>query len=91
MYSFLCACMNDSFIAGINMAIILLLALVQTGDKSGEVTARMNLSDLRLVVDLKSNSNIYPNIFRNTNSNNLAFPVSYQGYSNFPGTSDSTE
>lgn len=68
---------------------ILLLALVQTGDKSGEVTARMNLSDLRLVVGLKSNSNIYPNIFRNTNTNNSPSPLSYQGYSNFPGTCDS--
>uniref|UniRef100_A0AAQ6ICN9 G protein signaling modulator 2, like n=1 Tax=Anabas testudineus TaxID=64144 RepID=A0AAQ6ICN9_ANATE len=61
----------------------------ETGDKSGEVTARMNLSDLRLVVGLKSNSNIYPNIFRNTNTNNSPSPLSYQGYSNFPGTCDS--
>lgn len=73
------------------MILILLLTLVQTGDKSGEVTARMNLSDLRLVVGLKSNSNIYPNIFRNTNATSLALPVTYQGYSNFPGTSHSTE
>ncbi|KAF3690642.1 G-protein-signaling modulator 2 Mosaic protein LGN [Channa argus] len=57
----------------------------ETKDKSGEVTARMNLSDLRLVVGLKSNSNIYPNIFYNKNANGLALPVSYQGYSNFPG------
>ncbi|KAK2835206.1 hypothetical protein Q5P01_015690 [Channa striata] len=56
----------------------------ETKDKSGEVTARMNLSDLRLVVGLKSNSNIYPNIFRHTNTHNVALPVSYQGYSNFP-------
>ena len=59
----------------------------KTGDKSGEVTARMNLSDLRLVVGLKSNSNIHPNIFRNTNINNSPLPVSYQGYSNLPGKS----
>lgn len=72
------------------LTLILLLALVQTGDKSGEVTARMNLSDLRLVVGLKSNSNIYPNIFCNTNTNSSPLPVSYQGYSNFTGTSDST-
>ncbi|XP_045905191.1 G-protein-signaling modulator 2-like isoform X2 [Micropterus dolomieu] len=68
----------------------------ETGDKSGEVTARMNLSDLRVVVSLKSNSNIYPpavgfksnsniypNIFRNTNSSALA--PAFQGYPNLAG------
>lgn len=68
----------------------LLLLTVQTGDKSGEVTARMNLSDLRLVVGLKSNSNIYPNIFRNTNTNSSPLPVSYQGFPNFSGKYDFT-
>ncbi|XP_044216916.1 G-protein-signaling modulator 2-like isoform X2 [Thunnus albacares] len=57
----------------------------ETGDKSGEVTARMNLSDLRLVVGLKSNPNTHSNIFRNTNTNSSALPVSHQGYLNFPG------
>ncbi|TNN38210.1 G-protein-signaling modulator 2 [Liparis tanakae] len=52
----------------------------ETGDKSGEVTARMNLSDLRLVVGLKSNSGIPSNVFRNTNTNSSALPVSFQGY-----------
>ncbi|XP_028259079.1 G-protein-signaling modulator 2-like isoform X2 [Parambassis ranga] len=55
----------------------------ETGDKSGEMTARMNLSDLRLVVGLKSNSNI--NIFRNTNTNSSALPVSYQVSPILPG------
>lgn len=72
--------------------------MLQTGDKSGEVTARMNLSDLRVVVSLKSNSNIYPpavgfksssniypNIFRNTNSSALA--PAFQGYPNLAGKS----
>uniref|UniRef100_A0A8C2Z5K9 G protein signaling modulator 2, like n=1 Tax=Cyclopterus lumpus TaxID=8103 RepID=A0A8C2Z5K9_CYCLU len=57
----------------------------ETGDKSGEVTARMNLSDLRLVVGLKSNSSIPPNIFRNTNTNSSALPLSYQGYPSLQG------
>lgn len=65
----------------------LMLSMLQTGDKSGEVTARMNLSDLRLVVGLKSNSNLHPNIFRNTNTNSSALPVSFKSYSNLPGKS----
>lgn len=48
----------------------------------------MNLSDLRLVVGLKSNSNIYPNIFRSTNINNSPLPGTYQGYTNFSGKAD---
>ncbi|KAM6939352.1 G-protein-signaling modulator 2-like isoform 1-T1 [Lycodopsis pacificus] len=59
----------------------------ETGDKSGEVTARMNLSDLRLVVGLKSN--IHPNIFRNSNTNSPALPVSYQGYPGLQGVKSS--
>lgn len=55
---------------------------MQTGDKSGESTARMNLSDLRLVVGLKSNSQ--SNIFRSANSSllagkSLAMPVKNKG------------
>ncbi|XP_034066072.1 G-protein-signaling modulator 2-like isoform X3 [Gymnodraco acuticeps] len=46
----------------------------ETGDKSAEATARMNLSDLRLVVSLKSNSNNHSYIFRNTNTNSSALP-----------------
>lgn len=61
--------------------------MLQTGDKSGEVTARMNLSDLRLVVGLKSNSNLHSSIFRNTNTNSSALPTSFQGYPNLPGKS----
>lgn len=59
--------------------ILILLSLLQTGDKSGEVTARMNLSDLRLVVGLKSNSSIPPNIFRNTNTNSSVLAASFRG------------
>ena len=55
----------------------LMLWMLQTGDKSAEVTARMNLSDLRLVVGLKSKSNLHPNIFHNTNTNSSALPLSY--------------
>ncbi|XP_071342534.1 G-protein-signaling modulator 2-like isoform X2 [Trachinotus anak] len=57
----------------------------ETGDKSSEVTARMNLSDLRLALGLKCNANIHSSIFRNTNTNSSALPVSHQGYPNFPG------
>ena len=60
---------------------------LQTGDKSSEVTARMNLSDLRLVVGLKSKSNFNPNIFYNTNTNSSALTGSFQGYPNLSGTS----
>lgn len=62
-----------------------MFSMVQTGDKSSEVTARMNLSDLRLVVGLKSNYNIHPSIFQNTNTNSSSLPVSYQGYPNLQG------
>lgn len=61
--------------------------LSQTGDKSGEVTARMNLSDLRLVVGLKSNANIHTNIFRGIGTNSCALAPSFQGYSNLTGKS----
>ncbi|XP_063747302.1 G-protein-signaling modulator 2-like isoform X3 [Eleginops maclovinus] len=47
----------------------------ETGDKNSEATARMNLSDLRLVVSLKSNSHMHSNIFRNTNTNSSALPA----------------
>lgn len=60
--------------------------LVQTGDKSGEVTARMNLSDLRMVVGLKSNANIHTNIFCTIGTNSSAL-TSFQGYPNFSGKS----
>lgn len=63
-----------------------MLLLSQTGDKSGEVTARMNLSDLRLVVGLKSNANIHTNIFRSIGTNS-ALPASFQGYPNLSGKS----
>ncbi len=58
-----------------------MLSMLQTGDKSGEVTARMNLSDLRLVVGLKSNSNLRSNIFRNINTNSSALSASFPGKS----------
>ena len=64
--------------------------MMQTGDKSGEVTARMNLSDLRLVVGLKSNSNIH-HIFRNSNTNNTAIPGTQPAYFNLPGKQYSSE
>ncbi|XP_017276028.1 G-protein-signaling modulator 2 [Kryptolebias marmoratus] len=51
----------------------------ETGDKSSELTARMNLSDLRLVVSLKSNSGM-PHIFGNTNCSPVA-----AGYPNLSG------
>ncbi|XP_078141634.1 G-protein-signaling modulator 2-like isoform X3 [Centroberyx gerrardi] len=57
----------------------------ETGDKSGEATARMNLSDLRLVVSLKSNSNIHFNSYCNTNTNSSVLPASHQGYHSLPG------
>uniref|UniRef100_A0A3Q0RWZ2 G protein signaling modulator 2 n=1 Tax=Amphilophus citrinellus TaxID=61819 RepID=A0A3Q0RWZ2_AMPCI len=58
-----------------------------TGDKSGEATARMNLSDLRLAVGLKSNPNFHPYLFRNTNANSSALAEAYQGYPSLPGKS----
>lgn len=64
-----------------------MLLLTQTGDKSGEVTARMNLSDLRLVVGLKSNANIHTNIFRSIGPNSSALPAGFQGYHNLSGKS----
>lgn len=64
----------------------LLSILLQTGDKSSEATARMNLSDLRLVVGLKSNSNIHPHIFRNTDSSSSALAASFRGSPNLSGT-----
>ncbi|XP_077462991.1 G-protein-signaling modulator 2-like isoform X1 [Stigmatopora argus] len=54
----------------------------ETGDKSGQATAQMNLSDLRLVVGLKSN--IYSNILSKTNNTSLS--VSQQSYLNMSGT-----
>uniref|UniRef100_A0A3Q0S1G5 Uncharacterized protein n=1 Tax=Amphilophus citrinellus TaxID=61819 RepID=A0A3Q0S1G5_AMPCI len=59
----------------------------ETGDKSGEATARMNLSDLRLAVGLKSNPNFHPYLFRNTNANSSALAEAYQGYPSLPGKS----
>lgn len=64
-----------------------MLLLSQTGDKNGEVTARMNLSDLRLVVSLKSNTNIHTNIFRGIGTNSPALTTSFQGYPNLSGKS----
>ncbi|XP_013883316.1 G-protein-signaling modulator 2 [Austrofundulus limnaeus] len=55
----------------------------ETGDKSSEETARTNLSDLRLVVKLKSNSNM-THIFPNTNYS----PVT-EGYLNLHGVKSS--
>lgn len=72
----------------VNDCTYLFFQTLKTGDKSGEETARMNLSDLRLVVGLKSNSNINPNVFCNINSNSSVLPVSYQGYINLPGKRD---
>lgn len=46
----------------------------------------MNLSDLRLVVGLKSNANIHTNIFRSIGTNS-ALPASFQGYPNLSGKS----
>ncbi|KAM4574775.1 G-protein-signaling modulator 2-like isoform 1-T1 [Fundulus diaphanus] len=54
----------------------------ETGDKSSEVTARMNLSDLRLVVNLKSNSS-WNRMFSNTNNSGLTEHL--QPYINLPG------
>ncbi len=45
----------------------------------------MNLSDLRLVVGLKSNSSLHPNIFRNTSTNSSALTASFHGYPNLSG------
>ncbi|MED6284611.1 G-protein-signaling modulator 2 [Characodon lateralis] len=58
----------------------------ETGDKSSEVTARMNLSDLRLVVNLKSNSN-FSHMLSNTNSSGVAENI--QGYINLSGCKSS--
>lgn len=58
----------------------------ETGDKSSEVTARMNLSDLRLVVNLKSNSN-FNHMLSNTNSPGGA--ESIQDFINLPGCKSS--
>lgn len=36
--------------------LFLCMCVAQTGDRSGELTARMNVSDLQLVLGLKQNS-----------------------------------
>lgn len=64
-----------------------MLSLVQTGDKSSEATARMNLSDLRLAVGLKSNPNFHPYLFGNTNANSSVLTEGYQGFPSIPGKS----
>uniref|UniRef100_A0A3Q2CY10 G-protein-signaling modulator 2-like n=1 Tax=Cyprinodon variegatus TaxID=28743 RepID=A0A3Q2CY10_CYPVA len=60
----------------------------ETGDKSSEVTARMNLSDLRLVVNLKSNSSLN-HMFSNSNTNNSGLAENIQGYITLPGCKSS--
>ncbi|KAM4740122.1 G-protein-signaling modulator 2-like isoform 2-T2 [Anableps anableps] len=60
----------------------------ETGDKSSEVTARMNLSDLRLVVNLKSNSSLN-HMFGNSNTNSSGVADNIQGYINLPGCKSS--
>lgn len=73
------------FLTLIFFYIFTLTLLLQTGDKSSEETARMNLSDLRLVVGLKSNASVHHNIFRNVNSSGLA--ASLQSYPHLSGKS----
>lgn len=56
----------------------------QTGDKSSEMTARMNLSDLRIVVNLKANAGLN-HMFSNSNTNSSGVADNIQGYINLPG------
>uniref|UniRef100_A0A3B5LD30 G protein signaling modulator 2, like n=1 Tax=Xiphophorus couchianus TaxID=32473 RepID=A0A3B5LD30_9TELE len=56
----------------------------ETGDKSSEMTARMNLSDLRIVVNLKANAGLN-HMFSNSNTNSSGVADNIQGYINLPG------
>uniref|UniRef100_A0A3B5QWG4 G-protein-signaling modulator 2-like n=1 Tax=Xiphophorus maculatus TaxID=8083 RepID=A0A3B5QWG4_XIPMA len=56
----------------------------KTGDKSSEMTARMNLSDLRIVVNLKANAGLN-HMFSNSNTNSSGVADNIQGYINLPG------
>uniref|UniRef100_A0A3B5L816 G protein signaling modulator 2, like n=1 Tax=Xiphophorus couchianus TaxID=32473 RepID=A0A3B5L816_9TELE len=58
----------------------------ETGDKSSEMTARMNLSDLRIVVNLKANAGLN-HMFSNSNTNSSGVADNIQGYINLPGKS----
>ncbi|XP_016526354.1 G-protein-signaling modulator 2-like isoform X1 [Poecilia formosa] len=60
----------------------------ETGDKSSEMTARMNLSDLRIVVNLKANSSLN-HMFSNSNTNSSGVADNIQGYINLPGCKSS--
>lgn len=61
-----------------NVFSFLYVCAPQIGDRSGELTARMNVSDLQLVLGLKQN---------NTNTNSSAFIESPSGDSSPPGNS----
>jgi hypothetical protein len=68
---------------------LLILYLVQTGDKSSEATARMNLSDLKLLLVLGQNpsSSLNTNSSSNLNSNSSVRTENLRKQNTLPGTS----